>query len=437
MIKDYSLDLFNRLEVCQKSAKLRVASTFEKESMTTRYTKAEIRPKAKNRTESSTLYLEFSYYSQDKQRLVRQRKTFRANELDTLEDRLTYLGLFKDALNSLLKDGWTPEKNQEYLKDPEGSPSEILTKKDQLNNLSLSKAIEIGLTEKKKFYSTKKSYGALKSFVSLFERWVNDRFGYNPMLIEVNRQVAVDYLGELKEKGYKASTVNSTLRHLRALFQALVDGEYMAKNPFEKIKTLKEAPVKHKVFTKDQVQEIGQRAQQIAPGYKLFLSLIGYAFLRPVSLHRMKVDWIDTERHLIMVGGKDEKTRKRSAIPIIPQIREALYKHIEHYTDDFYLFGPYMNPSKKPANQWLFGKKFKLIKDDMGLGPEYTMYGLRHTFIGDLYKSINEQTGNHEATLNRLQLITRHGTHAALEKYLREIGAVQPEGFEDLFTLKF
>jgi hypothetical protein len=77
-----------------------------------------------------------------------------------------------------------------------------------------------------------------------------------------------------------------------------------------------------------------------------------------------------------------------------------------------------------------FTKKFKKVKEHLGLGMEYGLYSFRHTSITNLYREFRESVSQHEAK-SKLLPITGHATMNALEKYLRDIDAELPDDFSE------
>ena len=78
-----------------------------------------------------------------------------------------------------------------------------------------------------------------------------------------------------------------------------------------------------------------------------------------------------------------------------------------------------------------FSKRFKKVKDHFELGVDYGLYSFRHTFITKLYRQIRKSYSPFESK-SRLMLITGHSTMLALEQYLRDIDAEQPEDYSEL-----
>ncbi len=246
----------------------------------------------------------------------------------------------------------------------------------------------------------------------------------------------VEFLGDIEKSKLSTRTRNNALAGLSSAFNHMIDMELMETNPAKRIKKLKTNPTLHKIYTKEQALAKANQAEQINPNFLLLLRLIAYQFLRPITINRMKVDWIDTDRDLIWIHGSQVKKGKTEVIPLLDPVKEDLYRLIKGAPKDYYVFGPGFKPSPAMANQWYYSKKFKRIKDELGLDKEHTMYGLRHTFITEIFKSLLK-TENKETALTTLQEITRHSTRSALLSYLREVGVVLPKDYSGHMRFDF
>jgi len=72
-----------------------------------------------------------------------------------------------------------------------------------------------------------------------------------------------------------------------------------------------------------------------------------------------------------------------------------------------------------------------LLKGNIRLGIDYTMYSFRHTFTTKVYRELRKRYSPHQAK-SELMLITGHSTISVLEKYLRDIDAELPEDYSDM-----
>ena len=120
---------------------------------------------------------------------------------------------------------------------------------------------------------------------------------------------------------------------------------------------------------------------------------------------------------------------------IIPEILMKEIQHFKGLNPEYYLFSP------KRAGEWeatesnkrdYWSRRFKEIKDELGLGKDYGLYSFRHTFITKLYRELRTQYGQME-TYDKLMLITGHSTLSALQQYLQDIDAELPEDYSHLF----
>ena len=113
----------------------------------------------------------------------------------------------------------------------------------------------------------------------------------------------------LSNPDWAPSTRNWYYRHIRALFNWLIESDRISIDPFKGIKLVKideEAPA---VFTVPETKKLLATAQKIDPGVIPYLSIGLFAGIRPKGLERLSWDNIDLSLKRIRVSGAANKTR--------------------------------------------------------------------------------------------------------------------------------
>ena len=90
--------------------------------------------------------------------------------------------------------------------------------------------------------------------------------------------------------------------------------------------------------------------------------------------------------------------------------------------------------ASEKAKTNVFTRRFKKIKDQLGLDETYGLYSFRHTAIYHLYQSYLNDGLAHGENINKLLPITRHKSEKELTAYLREVGAMLPPDYSERFT---
>ncbi len=391
------------------------------------YKPAEVRPKANKRGNKPSLYIQLDYIHPETGEWVRRRFTNGLNRIRSYRKREIEASKLADYYNQLLDDGWLPELTEAYErgKMEKVKPDYLFPKLDEIVAYKLAT------------YKNQSSARNVKSFVKRFKDYLESLGRDDWDLKEISPSLVSNYLDKHLVLTLSNTSRNNHHRQLRSIFEQFKLEELIEKNPFDHVKKLPESTSRHRVYKKEQIQKIGALAHEMNPGLKVFMQMIAYTFLRPVEIIRLTVGQIDSEANLIHVDASGTKTSSRQPVPLVAAIRDAIVEHCQGFPDHYALFGSNLEPAEKPCNQGLPSKKFKTIREELGLEKEYTLYGIRHTFISDLYHSFFEETQDHMEAKNRLRMITRHASVQALDKYLKEIGADQVIDYSERFTTKF
>ncbi|GIJ95722.1 hypothetical protein CAPN001_02910 [Capnocytophaga stomatis] len=333
-------------------------------------------------------------------------------EYKEFDERYKAFHRLRNIVEKLLKDGFSPYEGE-----------------DTENKYTCSSALDYVLEIKKNIVkeSTFKEY---KSRVEQFKKYLKARGLHNSNIADITKKDINDYLNYVLIKSSPRNR-NNTLTVLSAVFSTLEENELIAHNVTDKIKKLQAKPERNKTYTKTQENEVFALMQQKDKDLLLFVKFVSYNFLRPIEVCRLQVKDIDFTDATLNVRAKNKLVKTK----IIPEILMKEIQHFRGLNPDFYLFAP------KGANYWTtnetdkrdyWSKRFKDIKDELGLGKDYGLYSFRHTFITKLYRELRTQYGQME-TYDKLMLITGHSTLLALQQYLRDIDAELPEDYSHLF----
>ena len=185
---------------------------------------------------------------------------------------------------------------------------------------------------------------------------------------------------KLKENGLAHSSINTRTRILKALYNWLVENEYVNKNPFIKIKELK-TPKKEIDYLSEQ-EEISMIDACKKIQDKLMIAMMITLGLRRDEVSNIRVSDI-SEQHHITIFGKGQKER---TLILQPEVYELLVKHLEtrkHNSE--YLF--VSNYGDKFGGTGIY-KKIKTIARNAGILPDRVEsihpHLLRHTFATNL-----------------------------------------------------
>jgi len=339
------------------------------------------------------------------------------NRIKNKRERKRVLQAMAQAEWELLLSGWSPV-------DKKLDDIDILLK----NNLDapLLKVLKLALAEKAKTLKENKTWREYRRFLTHFESFLEK---------ERMQDVTAPDLKKTDIKNWLHSFGDVSNRYKRNALSALItlsgealENEWIKANPFAMVKKTNfiSEPKKHKVFSPRLVNEIAVWCRENDPYLLTYLKVIGYTFFRPKEIQGLKIIDIDLESRLIF---KDRTKQNRLQVKrifdqLLPDL-QAMQLH--RYANYWHVFG-HESPQKIRVGESYFQRKFDRCRKALGLGHEYTAYGIRHTFISDLRKN--------GVSDSDCMAITGHTTIAAFQKYLRDINADLPNDVSGDFTLK-
>lgn len=254
--------------------------------------------------------------------------------------------------------------------------------------------------------------------------------GFAPQLIK--QSVIIEFRNYILERGCSNRTANNYIVDVAAFFAHLIARfeDYNYKNPCTGLMKLPSKSEKNVAYTQTQAIEISNILKENNPFLYLFCKFITYSFMRPDEIRNIQINQFDFTNWTITRTAKDHKTGKRK-VQIIQKIFQKSIEELKlyNYPRDYYIFGIGMKPNVKPMSYGYFRKHFRKVKDKIGASEHHTMYGLKHTFISQLWRN--------GATDEELLSVTGLETTEALHKYLRDIGAVETKDLSAYYSYEF
>jgi integrase len=348
------------------------------------------------------------------------------NRLDSIAERKKYGKNLIEVYTELLASGFNPYEKQRT--------TDIT---DLEKSYNLNDALDYALEQKKQSVASN-TYKDWESRTNKFKDFAKKSGFLNYPCQSITTKHFIVFLNNLEDKGLNSKTINNYRACLSSLFSLLVNDLVIENNPLSVIKKRKTNPVKNKPFTPEQINEIKIYLEKHDPVLLDYIRFVGYAFLRPVEICRIKVGDVHLKDNILYVKTKTEKV---SHIFIIDALKEVIEKrlHLTTAKNDFLI-----TPTKK-AGPWPVGETtktkhfsdaFKKVKKKFDFSDDYSIYSFRHSFALDIYKSfINEGLSETEAQLKMLP-ITRHKSLSGLRNYLRDIGSMLPKDYGHRYSIK-
>lgn len=231
-----------------------------------------------------------------------------------------------------------------------------------------------------------------------------------------NFKILREFFNQLAKSSSMANR-NNALRALKSVFGEMYKSEFIKENYLQRIDIEKTQNNRFKSYSHKQANDILKYLNESDPVLALFIKFIGYNFLRPVEVVRLKVGDLDIENKLLSVFIKQGKYKTK-------RIPDDIISELSKYDlskKDSLLF-----VKDEISGKWnrgeigrreYYSKKYSKIKTALGFGDGYVMYSFRHTYITIGYKNLRQRLSKDDA-LDTLMGYTGHDSRDALQKYI-------------------
>jgi len=364
---------------------------------------------------SKRWYVYYSYRNPETDKLERQTHIYAGvNKFKNLRERKNAIKILAQAVENILENGYNPYEDEEI-----GT-----TENDKKYNIEEAVAFSLEL---KQNTLKENSFRDFRVRIKAFEKWLLANGFENRYITSVDKKTTITFLNNVLSTT-SAKNRNNTRAILSMFFQSLEDNDIIPDNFVKKINVLKSNPERNKTYSSKQEVDIFNYLKSNDELLLLFIQFISYNHLRPVEVVRLQIKDVNVKDRRIYVRAKNKAVK----VKIIPEILLSTLPDLEKFHPESYLFTPNGIGHEWATNETdkrdYFSKRFKKVKDSLGLGKDYGLYSFRHTFITKLYHEFVKNSTPFEAK-SKLMLITGHETMVALDKYLRDIDAVLPEDY--------
>lgn len=322
------------------------------------------------------------------------------------EEREEYAYLMRDSLEQSLRMGYNP-----FTEAVEIVASESLEEKKELG---ATDAILLFLETWNKRGLEPASMVKYQRTATRLIEWLNKKRIPHRDIQEITQENIEQFLNDLKkEKKFSNREYNNTYDFTRTIFNFLLKKKYISESPCAGIDKMKAPSVKHRYFDEKNLNII-TRAMETDPYLYFACQTVYYLCIRSEKeLMNLKVGnilWSQNKILAEITKGKSERY-----IPMDANIKELFLKNkIDQFPSDYYVFSIEGEPSLKPFGKGFFSKRFRKIRDAVGLDKNFTIYGFKHSRVIHL-----KQDG---ASDSDIMSLTGHKDFAAYAKYLRDIG---------------
>ena len=263
----------------------------------------------------------------------------------------------------------------------------------------------------------KRTAETYKYVTKLFKEWIDEHRMSSLDIGQLDASHARHYMDYLTlTKKYSGRTFNDHLTVLSTYINAMIDRDWIAKNPFKKIRKNKIDIGRNIAFSDDERKALSAHLKASDIQLYYFTQFIYYAFIRRSELTRLKIGNIDTKNWTIVVPSHVSKNRKQESV-VIPEGLKKIIKEMKlPKQPDWFLFGRGLMPSE---NQYInynhISTRHNNVCRELGIGKEKGLYSWRHSGACFLYPLLN---GDMYALMRHL----RHSDLTTTQIYLKSLG---------------
>lgn len=183
---------------------------------------------------------------------------------------------------------------------------------------------------------------------------------------------AEQYKNWLIAKELAVKTINESLTYMTRYFKTGFKSKWVLSNCFEDIEPVSRRRKRKENGKAEKFEPITTaEMKRIFPmlrekgevEYIIYLSIIYYAWPRPVEISRLRISNVDLERDIISFASNDTKNLSYASVQIVPQLKKLLESIALHrYPQDYYLFSrDGMKPGPMPLGESYISKKWKRL----------------------------------------------------------------------------
>jgi integrase len=258
-----------------------------------------------------------------------------------------------------------------------------------------------------------------------FITWLTKHRLNNIGLSEFTSSMATEYMDSLiMEKKLSGRTHNDRLIILKVFYNAMMEREWIHKNPFKKIKAKPVEIGRNLAFSEKEQEKLKKHLYEHDRQMYYFTQVIYYCFIRRSELLQLQVGHFDLVNHTIIIPADISKNKCSETVVIPVGLEEILLEmRLQHHSPDDYVIGHGLQRSfRMIKNINHISTRHNKVASKLGFDPDKGLYSWKHTGACRAYYA----TGKDIYSLMR-QL--RHRDLNTTMIYLKSLGLVQNEVF--------
>lgn len=365
----------------------------------------------------TTWYIVFYAWDPATGNRERFRQSFDLNRIRSPRERMAKARLIITDINKKLPYGYPFNEEAEQQKRLQTPICKAVKKAVELKCLGARQ-------------STIHSYSSISD---IFIRHLETSGDQDRPVTSFTRTDAILFLDVMDKKGISARTHNNYIRTLKVLFNALLDRQFIAVNPWTGIKNAQQTDKKRRSISRHEAQVIIRTARQEDPQLYLGILLQYHCFIRPNELRQILVRHFDLQSGVIRIPASIAKNKRDAIITIPHQLTPILSERLSKMGKHWYLFGKDGDPGPDgPVGANTMGNRHKLlIRDLRERGSLPDIEGISYYSWKDTGATALIQAG---IPIDEVMKQLRHTDLATTQTYIQSLHRVN-EKIRDLESL--
>lgn len=219
-----------------------------------------------------------------------------------------------------------------------------------------------------------------------------------------------------QDRMWGATTINKEWDFVTTIMNWMESQDYVTKNPCKgKVIRLPVDKTGHKWYDRELATRVKIAVHESKTPWLINVCQFTYEVLirSKQELRSIRVGDIDMELRRVNFRKEWTKNSSDQSRDYSDAFHELIIgMKLDELPKDWYIFGKGGKPGPVQCGHNYFSNAWSEIRDEMGIGEEYTVYGWKHTaIVHDMMKGINGYDISHRA---------RHGSSETTEDYKRD-----------------
>ena len=301
--------------------------------------------------------------------------------------------LIIDALNSKIKQGWSPlsDVEKEYIDNLEYKSVADTYGRLRKSKRTVRNALSLFLDHKKNSIKPK-TFQSYRSKLRKLANWCESNELGNIDVSVINERNIKDFFISLCSQGLDKRTVLKYRQNLYAFFRWCVSEKMINNNPVttEVMIPSKKVDMASRPILQHDIELLLNAIEYNDPQLYLACMFQYYTAIRPgTELRLLQIKDVDLYKGSITINDVDSKEGRHETVDMPVQLVQLCIQRflLQSFNPEFYIFGRNRCPGTQPLGMNTLSNRFVAFRDALKLPKHYKFYSFKHTGAGKLLES--------------------------------------------------